>query len=94
MMQERERRRANVSMISGKRRVEVVARTTIEPHSRAVPPGDDPKTVVLDLVQPLVAGRQFIGFSWEARRDDPAGRVRCNMQTEYSWLTTIATLPA
>jgi hypothetical protein len=49
---------------------------------------------VLDLVRPLVAGRQFIGFSWEARRDDPAGRVRCNMQTEYSWLTTIATLPA
>jgi hypothetical protein len=28
---------------------------------------------VLDFVQPLAAGRQFIGFGWEARRDE-AGR--------------------
>src|SRR5262249_28241184 len=50
---------------------EVVARTAVEPHSRAVLPGDNPKTVVLDLVQPLAAGRQLIGFGWEARRDEP-----------------------
>ena len=24
-----------------------------------------------DLVQPLAAGRQFRGFGWEARRDEP-----------------------
>src|SRR5215475_15981473 len=48
---------------------EIVARTTVEPHSRAVLPGDNPKTVVLDLVQPLAAGRQLIGFGWETRRD-------------------------
>src|SRR5262249_52814205 len=34
---------------------EVVARTTVEPHSRAVLPGDNPKTIVLNLVQPLAA---------------------------------------
>jgi hypothetical protein len=26
---------------------------------------------MLDFVQPIAAGRQFIGFSWEARRDEP-----------------------
>jgi hypothetical protein len=34
-------------------------------------PGDNPKAIVLDLVQPLAAGRQLIGFGWEARRDEP-----------------------
>jgi len=29
------------------------------------------KAVVLDLVQPFAARRQFIGFGWEARRDEP-----------------------
>ena len=33
--------------------------------------GDDAEAVVLDLVQPLAAGRQLIGFGWEARRDEP-----------------------
>jgi hypothetical protein len=27
---------------------------------------------VFDLVQPLAAGRQLIGFGWEARRDEPS----------------------
>ena len=35
------------------------------------PCGDNPEAVVLDLVQPLAAGRQFIGFGWEARRNEP-----------------------
>src|SRR5262249_50054541 len=43
---------------------EVVARTAIEPHSRAVLAGNDAKAVVLDFVQPLAAGRQLIGFGW------------------------------
>src|SRR5262245_33894001 len=50
---------------------EVVAWTAVEPHSRAVLPGDNPKAIVLDLVQPLAAGWQFIGFGWKARRDEP-----------------------
>jgi hypothetical protein len=33
------------------------------------------KSVVLDFVQPLAAGRQFIGFGWEARRDEPGGEA-------------------
>jgi hypothetical protein len=44
---------------------------TIEPHLRAVLAGDDAKSIMLDLVQPLAAGRQLIGFGWEARRDEP-----------------------
>jgi hypothetical protein len=42
------------------------------------PCGDNPEAVVLDLVQPLAAGRQFIGFGWEARRYEP-GR-ECTLQ--------------
>jgi hypothetical protein len=26
---------------------------------------------MLDFVQPIAAGRQLIGFGWEARRDEP-----------------------
>jgi len=36
-----------------------------------MPPGHQPEAVVLDLVQPLAAGRQLIGFGREARRDEP-----------------------
>src|SRR5215831_2272319 len=50
---------------------EVIARTAVEPHSRAVLPRDSPEAVVLDLLQPLAAGGQLIGFGWEARRDEP-----------------------
>jgi len=50
---------------------EVVARTAVEPHLRANLPGNDTKAVVLDFAQPLAAGWQFIGFGWEARRDEP-----------------------
>src|SRR5215510_14645137 len=49
---------------------EVVARTAIEPHPLAVPAGNDAEAVVLDLVQPLAARGQLIGFGWEARRDE------------------------
>jgi hypothetical protein len=50
---------------------EVVARTTIEPHSWAVLSGDNPKTVTLDLMQPSAAGGQRVDFGGEARRDEP-----------------------
>ena len=50
---------------------EIVARTAIEPHPLASLAGNDAKAVVLDFVQPLAAGRQLIGFGWEARRDEP-----------------------
>ena len=34
---------------------EIIARTAVEPHSVAVLAGYNPKTIVLDLVQPLAA---------------------------------------
>jgi hypothetical protein len=50
---------------------EVIARTAIEPHARAVLPGNNPKAIMLDLVQPLAARGQLIGFGRKARRDEP-----------------------
>src|SRR5262249_26462825 len=50
---------------------EVVARTAVEPHLRAVLAGDDAEAVMLDLMQPLAAGWQLVGFGWEARPDEP-----------------------
>jgi len=38
---------------------------------RAVLAGDHAEAVVLDLVQPLAARRQSIGFGRKARRDEP-----------------------
>jgi hypothetical protein len=32
--------------------------------------GDEAEAVVLDFVNPQAAGRQLIGFGWEARRDE------------------------
>jgi hypothetical protein len=60
-----------LAIVQGEAAGEVLARTTIEPHSRAVLPGDNPKAVMLDLVQSLAAGRQLVGFGWKARRDEP-----------------------
>src|SRR5262249_37305041 len=45
---------------------EIVARTAVEPHLRASFAGNDAEAVVLNLMQPLAAGRQLIGFGWEA----------------------------
>ena len=48
---------------------------TIECESAeaAVLRGNDAKSVVLDLMQPLAARGQLIGFGWETRRNE-AGR--------------------
>ena len=54
---------------------EIITRTAVEPHLCALLAGNDAETVVLDLVQPLAAGRQFVGFCRKARRDEP-GRAR------------------
>src|SRR5262249_42480885 len=58
---------------------ESVARGGIEAHPLAALSGNDAEARVRDFVQPLAAGWQLIGFGWEARRDNPAGRVRCNI---------------
>src|SRR5215471_794735 len=54
---------------------EVIAGTAVEPHLRAGFAGDDAEAIMFDLVQPLAAGRQLIGFGWETWRDEP-GRER------------------
>jgi hypothetical protein len=41
---------------------EIIAGTAVEPHLGTVLAGNNPKTIVLDLVQPLAARRQFIGL--------------------------------
>src|SRR6516162_7646380 len=50
---------------------EIVAGTAIEPHLRAILAGNDAEAVMFDLMQPLAAGRQLVGFGWKARRDEP-----------------------
>ena len=71
MMQERERRRANVSTISGKRRVRSLPGRLY--HPLPILAGDDSESIVLNLVQPQAAGRQRVDFGGEARRNE-AGR--------------------
>jgi hypothetical protein len=46
------------------------------------------EAVMLDLVQPMAAGRQLVGFGWEARRDEPGRKGAHNnimpMVRDYS----------
>src|SRR5262249_43558482 len=49
---------------------EVVARSRIKPHAWTVFAGDDPEAVVLNLMQPRLAGWQRFGSGGEARRDE------------------------
>src|SRR5262249_33515079 len=51
------------------------ARGGLEPHPRPRLACDDGGALILDFLQPLAAGRQFIGFGWETWRDEP-GRER------------------
>src|SRR6266436_2034496 len=70
MMQERERRRANVSTIRGKRYV----RSLPGGLERTFLASNDPKTVVLDLVYPQRHGRWFGGSGRKARRNETGGQ--------------------
>src|ERR1700730_8607910 len=51
---------------------QVIAGPAIELHPFAVLAGDDPKTVVLDFVQPLLARRRLRSIDGEARRNAPS----------------------
>ena|SRR5215467_7014910 len=61
---------------------EVIVGTAVEPHPLAVLAGNDAEAIVLDLMQPLAAGGQLIGFVGRHGAMNPAGRVRCNMWTK------------
>jgi hypothetical protein len=49
---------------------QVVPRSAIEPHALAVLASDDAEAVVLDLVQPRVAGWRLRSFGGQAWRDE------------------------
>lgn len=75
MMQERVGRRASASAISGKRRVMSLPGAAVEPHAVALLACE----IVLDLVQPPLAGGQLVDLCGKARRDEPGRGVRRNM---------------
>jgi len=52
---------------------EIVARPAVEPHALAALAGDHPEAVMLDLMQPILAGRRLRSGTGKARRDE-AGR--------------------
>ena len=41
-----------------------------KPHTRGAAPRQEREAIVLNLVQPLAAGGQLVGFGWKARRDE------------------------
>jgi len=55
---------------------EIIAGTAVEPHLRAVLSGDDPKTIMLNLMQPFAARGQLVGSGWETRRNEPGRESR------------------
>jgi len=55
---------------------EVIAGPTVEPHPLTILAGNDSEAVMLDLMQPLAAGRQLVGFGGKARRDEPGREGR------------------
>jgi hypothetical protein len=56
-----------------------VVADAIELHPVAILAGDDPETVVLDLMQPLPAGGRPLGFDGEHGAMNPAGKERGNI---------------
>jgi hypothetical protein len=73
---------------------EVIAGTAVEPHPPVVLAGNDAEAVVLDLVQPLAAGRQLRGFCREARRDEPGreGTLQHAQTTRAKGKATVGSL--
>jgi hypothetical protein len=43
---------------------QVIARAAVQPYARAILAGDDPETVVLDLMQPQPTRRRFAELLW------------------------------
>src|SRR5262249_24568875 len=57
---------------------EVITRTAVEPHLCASLAGNDAEAVVLDLVQPIAAGRQLVGFG---HRNGRQRRLNCHSRS-------------
>jgi hypothetical protein len=58
---------------------EIIAGAAVEPHMCAVLPGDDPKPVVLHLMQPLGPEGNLSVLVGRHGAMNPVGRVRCNI---------------
>jgi hypothetical protein len=61
---------------------EVVAGPAVEPHLRAVLPGDNSKAVVLDLCAAIDCQTE----AYQGRCDKPAGRVRIATHREAGYV--------
>jgi len=70
MTQDRGRSRAKELHDQRETICQVIAGPAIEPHPGAVLPGDHPKPVMLDFVQPQLARRRAFGFGGQARRNE------------------------
>ena len=55
---------------------QVIAGPTVEPHPLTVLMGEETKAVMLDLVQPHLAGVQCLSFGREAPGDEAGGGER------------------
>src|ERR1700730_5167367 len=75
IMQDRERSPPSASTMSGKRYVRSLPGRLYSRHPVAVLAGDDAEAVMLDLVQPHLAGGERVSFGREAGGDE-AGRKR------------------
>ena len=58
---------------------QVIAVTAVEPHAVAIRACDNPEAIVLDFMQPQVAGGQLVGLCGKVRRDE-AGREGAHTQ--------------
>jgi hypothetical protein len=47
--------------------------------------GNNPKAIVLNLVQPQAAGRRFVGFGGKARRDETGRESTLQTSEELIW---------
>jgi hypothetical protein len=71
MMHDRERRPVSASTIKREAASHVIAGAAVEPHAVAILACDNPEAIVLNFMQPQVAGGQLVGLCRKARRDEP-----------------------
>ena len=70
MMQDREAKAGKSLSDQREAASRVIVGAAVEPHVVAILAGDNPEAIVLDFVQPLVAGGQLVGPCGKARRDE------------------------
>ena len=61
---------------------EIIARTAVEPHSRALFPSNNPKAMCLISCSHWPPDGSFVVLMGRHGAMNPAGRVRCNMRNK------------